>query len=252
MSDWLSKLFGRNRPTDPAAQPPPPGAPPTPTAALFTAISDHDTEAAKRLFADHPDQVAAFIPFGGGTWMHYAASSGAAAIVAHLLDLGLDANVGDREGRTALCSAASEGHIDVATLLLDRGAAMDVSESIRNPMFACIGGYRGQRDEPRERFLTVAELLIARGVDLTACYIQQSMVDMDAAAFAIQFGRTDIAEAILRALYCDDERLIEGARAEAEEVALGNAYSRERFRKWRYPSKRADPTTLPPPGEFWT
>lgn len=250
MSDWLSKLFGRNRPQSPADQPASPSGAPTPTAALFAAIGAHDTDAAKQLFAAHPDQVGAFIPFGGGTYLHYAASSGAEAIVAHLLDLGLDVNVRDREGRTALCSAASQGCVDVATLLLDRGAAMDVSESIRNPMFACISGYRGQRDEPRERFLTVAELLIARGVDLTACYIQQSMVDMDATAFAIEFGRTDIAEAILRALYGDDKRLTEGARAEACEVALGNAYSRERFRKWRYPSKRA--ALLPPPGEFWS
>ena len=168
-------------------------------------------------------------------------------IVEHLLALGVDINVGDhREGRTALCDAASGGQLAVVALLLTRGVKLDVSESVRNPLFACIVGYGGQRDEPRERFAAIADLLIAAGLDLTACYVQRSMVDMDAAAFATMWGRTDIADAVITALYGHDERMVAGAHAEALEVAVGNAFSRERFRKWRYPSKRADPATLPP------
>ncbi len=136
--------------------------------------------------------------------------------------------------------------------LLSLGCELDVSTSLRNPLFSCIAGYRGDRDEPRERFAIIADLLIDRGIDLTACYNQQSMVDMDAAAFAYMFGRRDIAKRVITTLYGHDERFAAGAWAEAIEVALGNAFSRQKFRRWRYPAKRGKHAGwTPPPGEFW-
>ncbi len=71
--------------------------------------------------------------------------------------------------------------------------------------------------------------MIEQGIDLTACHIQQSKVDMDAAAFAYMFGRREIAEAVIFALYGNDERAMASAWAEAIEVALGNAFRREKL-----------------------
>lgn len=201
------------------------------------------------LLETNPDVV----PFSRGTWLHHAAREGKLDIVRLLIARGLDVNALDGHGeQTPLARAATAGEIDVVRYLLNHGAVMETGASVSNPMFACIVGYGGIRDEPRERFVPVAKLLIERGIDLTACYVQQSMVDMDAAAFAYMWGREDIAELILKALYGHDERQLAGAWAETIEVALGNAYSRQKFRKWRYPPKRGrNAGQTPPPGEFW-
>ena len=62
----------------------------------------------------------------------------------------------------------------------------------------------------------------------------------------------EIAKDIVAALYGHDERLTAAAWAETIEVALGNAFSRQKFRKLRYPSKRGKSADqLPPTGEFW-
>ena len=107
-------------------------------------------------------------------------------------------------------------------------------------------------DEAIEGLIKVAHLLIEHGIDLTACYVQQSMVDMDAAAFAYMFGRREIAAEVIGSLYGNDERAMAGAWAEAVEVALGNAFSRRKFRRWRYPPTRGkNAGKTPPVGEFW-
>lgn len=95
------------------------------------------------------------------------------------------------------------------------------SSLYRNAAFAEREGYKNV-EEVREGLTEVASVLIDHGSDLTVCYNQPSMIDMDASAFAFMFGVREIAEAIIAALYGDDERLAAGARAEAIEVALGN------------------------------
>jgi hypothetical protein len=98
----------------------------------------------------------------------------------------------------------------------------------------------------------VANLLIDHGIDLTACYNQQSMVDMDASAFAYMFWQPAIGDAVIASLYGQNERLVASAIAEAMEVAVGNARSRQKFRRWRYPPTRGKNAGITPPeGEFW-
>lgn len=224
------------------------------TRQLWTAIGAGDRDRTEVLLRANPEQTGVFIPFDGGTWLHLAAWNGNLDIVKLLIASGMDVNILDREGhRTPLEPACAQGQVEVVRYLLDHGAVLDTSSSMSNPLFACIGGYRGAQDEPRERYLTIARLLIDHGIDLTACYTQTSMVDMDAAAFAYEFGRRDICDLIIQTLYGHDERSASGAEAEAIEVALGNAHSRETFRTWRYPPTRGKSAgQTPPPGEYWT
>lgn len=221
---------------------------------ISDAIRAKDASETARLFVIYPEQVTAFTPFAGGTWLHYAAREGALEIVELLISLGIDVNAFDRHGeQTPLTSAASGGHVQIVQCLLDNGAIIQTETSVSNPIFACISGYSGSRGEPRERYAEVAKVLIHHGIDLTACYCQQSMVDMDAAAFAEMWGRGDIAAMVIAALYGRDERLAASAYAEAVEVAVGNSYSRQKFRRWRYPTKNdVFGGATAAPGEFWS
>lgn len=220
---------------------------------IIEAFEANDLEVVRWLFEQHPVEKQAFTFFAGGTWLHYAARKSSVEAVELLLGLGIDVNILDRSAeRTPLVDAASGGRVEIVRYLLDCGAVMNTEASISNPMIACITGYGGSQDEPRERFATVAKLLIDHGIDLAACYNQQSMVDMDVAAFAYMWGREDITAMAISALYGHDERLSAGAWAEAIEVALGNAFSRQNFRKYRYPPKRgANAGGGRPPGEAW-
>lgn len=221
---------------------------------LRDAIDASDLGAIRTLLERHPEEKQAHGFLMGGTCLHYAASYAGLQVVELLVDvLGVDIDALDLRGeQSPLAAAAGLGRVEIVQFLLGRGAAAHTAASISNPMIACISGYRGQRDEPRERFAEIAQLLIDHGMDLTACYNQQSMVDMDVSAFAYMFGRRDIAAMVISALYGHDERLAASAWAEAIEVALGNAWSRQKFRKARYPSKRASAAeSSRVPGDYW-
>ena len=215
---------------------------------IRAAIDSGDPALVRRAFVRHPEQINSGDAILG-CHLHHACRHADVEVVAAMVRAGADIDLADdRDGMRPIVGACSAGNVDIVRLLLEAGCLLDSSASVRNPLFACIGGYRGDRDEPRGRFATIAELLIRNGMDLTACYVQQSMVDMDAAAFAYMFGRRDIAAIVIRELYGDDERLAAGAWAEAIEVALGNAYSRQKFRRLRYPPKGGSKTSKPRTG----
>src|SRR5262245_14761134 len=65
---------------------------------------------------------------------------------------------------------------------------MDVSEPVRNPLFGAI--YGGHTD--------VARLLIDSGIDTNIKYNGKNMKEMDALAFAREWGRTDIADLLVK------------------------------------------------------
>lgn len=236
----------------------------SPARQVWDAMESGDPALVRRAFIRFPDELANAEPVTG-CHFHNACARGNIAIVESLVDAGADINLQDnRDGVAPIAKACANGRIQVVEFLLSRGCKLDVSTNLRNPLFSCISSslYRnatfatqaGYHDvnEAIDNLVQSARLLIENGVDLTACYIQDSMVDMDAAAFAYMMGREEIAKDIVAALYGHDERLTAAAWAETIEVALGNTFSRQKFRKLRYPSKRGKSADqLPATGEFW-
>ena len=150
------------------------------------AIKQGDVQKVRELLGADRQLLEAMTPFG--TWLHVAASFGNLDIVQFLVSLGADVN---RKGGTfsggAVNEAASSGHLNVVQYLLSCGAEMDVSEPQYNPLFSAI--YRGH--------LAVAQVLIEEGIDIHVTYNGENMKNMDALAFAREWGRTDIAKLLV-------------------------------------------------------
>jgi len=175
---------------------------------ISAAIRTKDLGALRLLLEAEPEQVNAFTPFAGGTWLHYAAHEGNADAVAHLLSLGVDVTIGDaREGRTPLCDACSGDNPNIVRLLLARGGSIDTTEPVRNPLFAAIVG----------RSAECVALLLDHGMDTTVAYDGPQMRRMDAVAFALERGEGKIAELIANKDSPGNvkRRLDEGARVAA-------------------------------------
>lgn len=150
---------------------------------IRTAIKQGDADKVMALIGADRERLAMMTPFG--TWLHVAASLGQLEIVKRLIAVGADVNAkGGVFGDGPLNEAASDGHIEVVDYLLSCGAEIDVSEPERNPLFGTIrGGHTA-----------IAKLLIDRGMDTGIKYTGESMKDMDALAFAREWGRSDIVE----------------------------------------------------------
>ncbi|MEL7189308.1 MAG: ankyrin repeat domain-containing protein [Pseudomonadota bacterium] len=196
--------------------------------------------------------------------LYWACDYGRVALVKSLVKMGANVNQRDeREGLSPINAACGAGHPEVVRILLDAGSELDISTPIRNPLFSCISsmlfGYQPAfersgrtRDENFECLFRCAKLLIEAGIDLSATYNTQAKVDMTADAFACMYGREDIAALIIDELYHEKPNLHASAWAEAREVAIGNAWSRQKFRRWRYPPRRGKNRNWRPPlGEYW-
>jgi len=145
-------------------------------------IKEGEVEKAITLIGSNGDLLHLMTPLG--TWLHVAASFGQLEVMKRLIAMGLDLN---RKGgifeAAPLNIAASKGHIDIVKYLLASGAELDVSEPERNPLFAAIyGGH-----------LEIVKLLLEQGIDATVKYTGPSMEGMDAHAFALERGQTEIA-----------------------------------------------------------
>lgn len=118
-----------------------------------------------------------------GTWLHDAATHGKLEIIKRLIDLGADINKrAGVFGGGVLNVAASKGQIEIVRYLLSCGAEMDVSDPVGNPLFGAI--QEGNDD--------IAKLLIDNGIDIHVKYTGGSMKNMDALAFAREYGRKEI------------------------------------------------------------
>lgn len=90
---------------------------------------------------------------------------------------------------------------------------MDTSASVRNPLFAAIVG---QSQE-------VVRLLLDRGIDASVRYNSNTMIDMDATAFALWRGETELARIIALHLAGGNEVKAQALLNEAREVVSRNA-----------------------------
>jgi uncharacterized protein len=135
------------------------------------------------LVKKEPEMLTWVTPFG--TWLHIAAAHGQLEIVEYLINAGLKVNA---EGGTfytnALERAASKGSLDIVQYLINHNIEMDTSEPDRNPLFAAI--YGGNLD--------IVKLLVENDIDISIKYSGENMKDMDAYAFAVERGQTEITE----------------------------------------------------------
>ena len=146
------------------------------------AIKRGNLEKVKELINSYDGILNVMTPFG--TLLHIAATHGKIEIVKYLIECGFDINTKDTDfSAGAIVDAASNGHIEIAEYLLNNGADMDISESKRNPLFAAI--YGGHKN--------IVELLVNKGIDIHVRYTSETMQDMDAYAFAIERGQSEIA-----------------------------------------------------------
>lgn len=214
MTGWLDRLLGRGK----AGPPQPPKSVPL---QIWEAIRTGAIADLERLFRENPDEVDGYTFFAGGTYLHFAAANAVnAAVVAAMLDIGFGVNKPSTgEGELAICPACGAGNIAIVRLLLDRGSLLDVSTPIRNPLISAIIGYQPHRKENRGDHLEIARMLIERGIDVTPVYRSEANGDLDAIAWAMLWGRTDIARLIAVRLHGGDEAEVEAALADADRRA---------------------------------
>jgi uncharacterized protein len=122
-------------------------------------------------------------PFG--TWLHMACSHGQIDIVTWLVSQGAEIDsIGGVGGRRPIDEAAASGNSEIVHYLIEAGATLDVSNSLRNPLFSAIVGGLS------ESHTTVAKVLIDAGIDTTIRY--PNLDNMDALEYAKEWGRSDI------------------------------------------------------------
>jgi hypothetical protein len=98
----------------------------------------------------------------------WACAYGQAAVVAYLLDRGVDPDVSLRiegDGHTGLHVAASWGHPDVVETLLGHGARIDAVDAMWNstPLTWALWGWSTDRPVDKERYYAVVERLVRAG-----------------------------------------------------------------------------------------
>lgn len=147
------------------------------------AIKNGKLDTLRDLLEKEPELLTWITPFG--TWLHVAAAHGQLEIIEYLVNVGLDINApGGTFSTNALERAATKGHLDIAEYLINHNVEIDTSEPDRNPLFAAIyGGH-----------FEIVKLLVENKVDISIKYSGDNMKDMDAYAFSIERGQTEIAE----------------------------------------------------------
>ncbi|MEC0273156.1 ankyrin repeat domain-containing protein [Peribacillus frigoritolerans] len=137
------------------------------------------------LLEKEPEMLSWMTPFG--TWLHIAAVYRHLEIIEYLINAGLDINAqGGTFSTNTLERAATKGYLDIAEYLINQNVEMDTSEPDRNPLFAAIyGGH-----------FEIVKMLVKNNIDISIKYAGDNMKDMDAYAFAIERGQTEIAEYI--------------------------------------------------------
>ena len=176
---------------------------------LMNAIEAADVANADNVLKSNPSLKSSRVP-GHGTFLHYAARFSQVNIVKYLIEQGFDVNSHDDHfGISPLVKACDKGNVEVAEFLISQGAILDVSDSVRNPLWAAVVG----------RSLETVKMLLDAGVDTSPRYklSEDADEDLDAVAFAILRGEGEIARLIALSISGGDEiqaqkSVIEGRR----------------------------------------
>ena len=116
-----------------------------------------------------------------------AAYNGDSVLVRRLIDEGVDVNVWDNWGRTALSFASREGHVEVVRILVTANAWVDPHEdydTFETPLIAAA----------EEGHLEIVKCLIAAGADPS---VHAGVSQGTAEFYARTNGRSDVAEYLL-------------------------------------------------------
>jgi uncharacterized protein len=170
----------------------------------------------------------------GGTLLHGAAQSGSLGKVKLLVDEGFDVNYpSSPDGITPINHACGTGSIDIVRFLIDQGAQLKTEKSIQNPLLAAISAYTSSagRKLPEDVFSDIVRILLEAGIDATVRYNTDTMLDMDAMAFACMWGRQDIARIVAEHLYPGDVESQTGALQRADLLGRKTADHNDRVAK---------------------
>lgn len=150
---------------------------------IYDALNDGDIRTVREVALRNPEVLTARTWLAGAAWIHYAAREGMLDALKMFLEMGVDPNLPDyMDGESPLSCAARSGQMECLRLLLNNGAGLDVTRAENNPLFNAMPGGSAE----------VARLLLDHGIDAGIVYTG----DMDAAAWAIVWGRREIAHMI--------------------------------------------------------
>ena len=145
-----------------------------------------------------------------GTWLHFASAHGTLPIVQYLVQHGFDPDLRDENGCNPAALAAVSGKADILDCLLSSGSQIDVSDSVRNPLFgAILSGSSAS-----------VERLLEAGIDRAPSYQFGSAPErLDAVAFAVLHGQGALAR-MIASKQSDDPRVVD----DLLEAALAKAH----------------------------
>lgn len=133
--------------------------------AIIDAIKREDCDEILRLFNSHPEQKRWHTPFGGATWLGYAAGQGRFEVVRALVLAGADVNQGSaRENVAPICNAAGNASFEIVEYLLACGAKLNTSSSVVNPLIWTATDWHHADDT------SIVRLLLKAGIDSTVAY----------------------------------------------------------------------------------
>ena len=160
---------------------------------ISKAIDENEIDRLIALFEKNPGSIDLLTPFG--SWLHYAADKSSVATLNALIDIGIDPDIRvdhsdwdvlSEEGVAPIVIAADAGNIENVKFFLEHNVKLDTHSSSANPLFAAVVG----------RSVEIVNILIDMGIDTKVCYSGEMMNDMDALAFALERGETEIADVI--------------------------------------------------------
>lgn len=143
---------------------------------VHNAIESGDIETVKEMISSGAVDVNEFDSIS--SFLHTAATFNQIEIAKFLIEKGIDVNMLNHTGLTALSRAVRKGNFEMVKLLCESGAKLDVSTSENNPLF--FAGSCHQK--------AIAQYLVDQGIDIYATYHIGDMENCDAYSWAEKWG----------------------------------------------------------------